>query len=704
MRQPVGGPHRLVKRKLYPIHIFLIVISGTIGMGLFDNSGEILNIAGPVGGLIAYIIVGIAVICIMEGVAEMIGHWPIANAMVEFVKAFVDKDLAIVVGLAYWYAYAISFATLIIAAANLARYWDWSVVLQDLMFILGVPILLLVVNCLGVFWYGNVEAVMGLLKITLVIGSFLAMCVVNNQDTHAPTPNGKIGGAYINDGFKNNPIVASNPAIAVLVSIPIVAYGYIGVEIVAVTALEAKNPQQSLKYPAKLIAWLTATMYFFCALGFYLNVRWTDPLLPSVPHRIAHGSLTIAPSTNTTQTNAIVVIAILNANKPDLPGFLNGCLIMAVLSAANTALYVASRTLFGLTRELDPHNRYWGWVSKLSTTTHTRRVPAAALFASALAFCWVPLLHLTKSYTDQDLQEIMSGIATVAVVIVWGSLCLAFIRYRRWLRRFRDSEQLAHDYREYNHWAVNNDRVPFSTILGWMQPIPAYIGLIFCILTVFFFATTGWWNRGEKHIDIWSTFVGPVTLAIFWLILKAFRYGNNFEWFVTLGSWEDLQDRLDRLSSALVTDAPVGTNFVEAGGTVFEMNHQFTQSPAPQSQNGLLAEPGDFGYVTTRADTGLGFGLGPGNLAYPDRVRTPSPRAIPSRDLIQTMEQNNRGETRRRPVAGAIPQSSHDDIQVLGQDRRPGDRPGRFQSGFQSGSRQTYDHHPLNPGDGSNVI
>jgi L-asparagine transporter-like permease len=72
-------------------------------MGLFDNSGEILNIAGPVGGLIAYIIVGIAVICIMEGVAEMIGHWPIANAMVEFVKAFVDKDLAIVVGLAYWY-------------------------------------------------------------------------------------------------------------------------------------------------------------------------------------------------------------------------------------------------------------------------------------------------------------------------------------------------------------------------------------------------------------------------------------------------------------------------------------------------------------------------------------------------------------------------------------------------------------------------
>jgi amino acid transporter len=78
------------------------VFSGTIGRGLFDDSGEILRVAGPVGGLVTYIIVGFGVICVIEGLAEMIGHWPIANAMVEFVKAFVDKDLAVVVGIAYW--------------------------------------------------------------------------------------------------------------------------------------------------------------------------------------------------------------------------------------------------------------------------------------------------------------------------------------------------------------------------------------------------------------------------------------------------------------------------------------------------------------------------------------------------------------------------------------------------------------------------
>jgi amino acid transporter len=59
-------------------------------------------VAGPVGGLITLIIVGFGVIFVIEGLAEMIGHWPIPNSIVEFIKAFVDRDLAVVVGVAYW--------------------------------------------------------------------------------------------------------------------------------------------------------------------------------------------------------------------------------------------------------------------------------------------------------------------------------------------------------------------------------------------------------------------------------------------------------------------------------------------------------------------------------------------------------------------------------------------------------------------------
>jgi len=86
------------------------------------------------------------------------------------------------------------------------------------------------------------------------------------------------------------------------VAVPIVAYGYIGVEIVAVTALEAKDPRKSLKYPAKLIAWLTAAIYFLSALGFYLNVAWNDASLPTLSGRVAHGTKAFQPPTNTTES------------------------------------------------------------------------------------------------------------------------------------------------------------------------------------------------------------------------------------------------------------------------------------------------------------------------------------------------------------------------------------------------------------------
>lgn len=100
--------------------------------------------------MLAIALVGVMVICVMEGLAEMIGHWPISNAMVEFVRAFVDKDLAICVGVAYWYAWSTSFATLIIAAAEFATFWDWSAVGQYVLFIAVIPVIIVCINCMGV--------------------------------------------------------------------------------------------------------------------------------------------------------------------------------------------------------------------------------------------------------------------------------------------------------------------------------------------------------------------------------------------------------------------------------------------------------------------------------------------------------------------------------------------------------------------------
>jgi len=79
-----------------------ITIGGIIGIGFFTNAGEVLSVAGPGGTVVAFFVVGLIAFFVMEGICEMIVLWPIPNAMVEFVRTFVDEDLAVVIGVGYW--------------------------------------------------------------------------------------------------------------------------------------------------------------------------------------------------------------------------------------------------------------------------------------------------------------------------------------------------------------------------------------------------------------------------------------------------------------------------------------------------------------------------------------------------------------------------------------------------------------------------
>lgn len=80
----------------------MIALSTVIGVTIFQADGEALKVAGPSGTLLAFAIVGVVAICVVEGVSEMIQMFPTPNATMEFVRAFVDPDLAWVVGVAYW--------------------------------------------------------------------------------------------------------------------------------------------------------------------------------------------------------------------------------------------------------------------------------------------------------------------------------------------------------------------------------------------------------------------------------------------------------------------------------------------------------------------------------------------------------------------------------------------------------------------------
>jgi amino acid permease len=46
--------------------------------------------------------VGIIGICVVESLSELTQLFPAPNAIVEYVRAFIDEDLGWVIGIAYW--------------------------------------------------------------------------------------------------------------------------------------------------------------------------------------------------------------------------------------------------------------------------------------------------------------------------------------------------------------------------------------------------------------------------------------------------------------------------------------------------------------------------------------------------------------------------------------------------------------------------
>ena len=83
-------------------------------------------------------------------------------------------------------------------------------------------------------------------------------------------------------------------------------------------------------------------------------------------------------------------------------------------------------------------------------------------------------------------------------MLVWASQCLAYIRYHHW---FHDHKKRRILPAEYNRWNPQPDVYPWHRsrpFLASLQPVPAWIGLIGCLLVVFVFSTANWWNG--KHI------------------------------------------------------------------------------------------------------------------------------------------------------------------------------------------------------------
>jgi amino acid transporter len=80
----------------------MITISGMLGVGLYVRGGNILRLGGPIAVILSFALLGLLAWGVMQCIAEMLCIWPISGALNVYVTEFVDVELGIVVGVAYW--------------------------------------------------------------------------------------------------------------------------------------------------------------------------------------------------------------------------------------------------------------------------------------------------------------------------------------------------------------------------------------------------------------------------------------------------------------------------------------------------------------------------------------------------------------------------------------------------------------------------
>lgn len=255
--------------------------------------------------------------------------------------------------------------------------------------------------------------------------------------------------------------VTNSWAQALFMSLSIAAFAFVGVETTAASALEARvteerNPTQSraigktVKFSAVYISFLAGIVYVVAGVLVTLNIDWNNKRLPRMSW-VRPNNSSGDPQIGTT-SSAFVLVAEAS-HIPRLASTLNVFLMFTALSCANTNLYVASRTLFSLTRGLDG-GRGRPWYTRILAyfgKTNNRKVPLRALVASCV-FAWIPFLYLASAHGPDTsigtILDVLSEMGSVGVIIVWACECWAYIRFYDWYvsnscaRRLCDANQI----------------------------------------------------------------------------------------------------------------------------------------------------------------------------------------------------------------------------------------------------------------------
>ncbi|KXJ94257.1 amino acid permease [Microdochium bolleyi] len=398
--------HRGLKAR----HITMIAIGGAIGTGLIIGTGKALAQAGPGSILISYSIIGFIVFLVMAALGEMAAWLPMSAGFTGYASRFCDPSLGFALGWTYWCKYIIVTPNQLTAAALVIQYWVPRDKVNPGVFITIFLLLILFINYFGIRFFGEFEFWLSSFKVIVIVGVILFCLLVAT---------GAVDGQPRGFTYWNNPgafveYKVSGPAgkFAGLWSTMVTAtFAYLGTELVGVTVGEAQNPRKTVPRAIKLTFYRIVFFYVISIFLLGMCVPYNSPLLA------------FALKAQTGASASPFVVASQLAGVKYLDHILNACILVFVFSAANSDLYIASRTLYGLASD--------GAAPAIFRKTDKKGLPIYALGASSL-FALLAYLNVTDD--SKAVFGYFVNLTTIFGILSWISILTThiwFVRGRR---------------------------------------------------------------------------------------------------------------------------------------------------------------------------------------------------------------------------------------------------------------------------------
>lgn len=455
----VDGSTGHINRSLQTRHLTMIALGGSIGTGLFIASGSAISTAGPGGALVAYLVIGIMVYFLMTGLGEMATYIPISGSFASYLDRFVDPSMGFSMGFIYWFNWAFTVTIDISTAGLVMNYWLPNV--PRWIFSAFLLVLIFVINYLSVRSYGETEYWLAIIKVITVIAFLIVgFCMIF----------GIMGGKPIglsNFHYKKAPFVDGWYGIF---SVFLVAgFSFQGTELVGVTAGESATPEKSVPRAIRSTFWRILLFYILSIFVIACVLPYTDKNLLNQNVQ----NITMSPFT----------IVFKRAGLAAAASVMNAVILTAVLSAANSGLYTATRMLFSMAR----NGQMWrgfGYVNR-------RGIPVTALLASMAVAVGAFLLQ----FISPAVYNYLINASGLGGFIAWLMIAICHYRFRKaFLYQGHTLDELKYKAGAY----------PFGPIFAFVLCAVAMIGQNYTALV-----KLDWVNISITYIDI------PIFLGLF---------------------------------------------------------------------------------------------------------------------------------------------------------------------------------------------